>query len=216
MNHHDGDPDRGTPVSPSMPWRVANGVDLRWPAADASGEARGNMPRQTKTIEMSNVAELQESLRGAPARPHTKVVYAKAIELVASDIHALRSKGYEWEDITAMLSDKGLQMSVATLRTYLKRVGGDRPGEPAHRKGSRRHRARVDFPGDTTSGHRDSSETRRADASVLSPVTSPLPSKPASPSATKPASASSPATTPRTGDDVPSWSFSVRPDTPDL
>ncbi len=174
------------------------------------------MPKQPKAIEMSDVAELQETLRSAPARPHTKVGYAKAIAIIAADIHALRSKGYEWEDIIAMLSDKGLQMSVATLRTYLKRVGGDRPGEPAHRKGSRRPRARVDLPRDMTSRHRGSPEARPGDTSLQSPATSPAPSKPASPPVSKPASASSPATSPRSGDDVPSWSFTVRPDTPDL
>ena len=51
------------------------------------------------------------------------------------------------EDITAMVSEKRLNCPVATLRTYLKRDDGKRPGEPTHRNDSRRHLARVDFSG---------------------------------------------------------------------
>jgi hypothetical protein len=96
----------------------------------------------TKTIDVSDVAELQESFRKALPRAETKVRYGKAIEMMASELYAMRSKGYGWSDIVAMLAEKGLHVTPSTLRNHLshiKSAGAKAPRgrhrvEPVHAK----------------------------------------------------------------------------------
>jgi len=78
-----------------------------------------------KTIDVSDVAELQERFRKALPRAETKVRYGKAIEMMASELHTMRSKGYEWSDIAAMLAEKGLHVTPSTLRNHLSHIKGD-------------------------------------------------------------------------------------------
>jgi hypothetical protein len=165
-----------------------------------------------KTIEISNVAELQERLRSAPNREETRVRYVKAIALIASDIHAMRSKGYSWNDIAAMLAEKGLQMSAATLRTYLGRTGATSAGESTHRKGRRRENVGVTARS-TVSGQ---SPALAVPIGGDPPVTGPNASRPTQPSTVNIAGDEAAATSPRDAEKVPSWSFAMRPDTPNL
>ncbi len=94
-----------------------------------------------KTIDVANVAELQERFRKAVPRAETKVRYGKAIEMMASELHTMRSKGYEWSDIAAMLAENGLHVTPSTLRNHLSHFksvaakasrGRRRRVEPAH------------------------------------------------------------------------------------
>jgi hypothetical protein len=56
---------------------------------------------------------------------------------MAFDIRGMRARGYGWDDIAAMLAEKGLELSAKTLRTYLYRVGVD-GSEPSSERKRRR------------------------------------------------------------------------------
>jgi hypothetical protein len=96
---------------------------------------------KAKTIDLTDIAQIQDRLRTAPSRPETRVRYVKAIEIMASEIHAMRSKGCGWSDIAVVLTENGLQVSATTLRTYFGRVAGDASRPP--RRAPRRHREPV-------------------------------------------------------------------------
>ncbi|MGD0680335.1 MAG: hypothetical protein ABSC94_33585 [Polyangiaceae bacterium] len=165
-----------------------------------------------KTIEISSVAELQERLRGAPNREETRIRYVKAIELMASDIHAMRSKGYSWNDIAAMLAEKGLQMSASTLRTYLGRTGATSTGESTRRK----RRRRDNIGATIRSTVRGQSPALAVPIRGDPPVTVATTSRPTQPSTVNVAGDAPAAPSPRDAEKVPSWSFAMRPDTPNL
>ena len=95
----------------------------------------------TRTIELAALADLQETLRSIPPRPETKVDYAKAIKLVAPEIRGMRSRGYGWDEIARTLSERGVALSVSTIRAYLRRVGG--PAEEPSPAGKTKQAHRV-------------------------------------------------------------------------
>jgi hypothetical protein len=170
----------------------------------------------TKTIDLSTVAELQQSLRQAPPRPQTKVKYAEAIELMASDIHGMRSRGYGWDDIAAMLADKGMDLSVKTIRSYLYRAGGDRFDPTPRRKRRRGEPVRATSPSTGPEPSQRPSPPAARDVAGASAASSPPTRPTVSTAVAKPVAATSPSPGRHAAEDVPRWSFPVRPDSKDL
>jgi|CZKU01.1.fsa_nt_gi thioredoxin reductase len=68
------------------------------------------------------VRQLQQSLDGVAPYQETELSKQRAIRTLSPQIFALRSKGYSWTAVAAMLSERGVPVSVAALRTYLRRV----------------------------------------------------------------------------------------------
>ena len=83
------------------------------------------------------VRQLQEKLSQVAPYRATEVSKQQAIRTLAPEIMGLRSKGYSWSAVAAMLSEQGVPVSVAALRTYLRRVreetAGGAPRAPAKR-----------------------------------------------------------------------------------
>lgn len=68
------------------------------------------------------VRQLQQSLDEIAPYQATELSKQEAIRQLAPQIFTLRSKGYSWAAVAAMLSERGVPVSVAALRTYLRRV----------------------------------------------------------------------------------------------
>ncbi len=68
------------------------------------------------------VRQLQQSLDAVAPYQETELSKQQAIRTLSPQIFALRSKGYSWTAVAAMLSERGVPVSVAALRTYLRRV----------------------------------------------------------------------------------------------
>ena len=68
------------------------------------------------------VLQLQQSLDKVPPYKATELSKQQTIRTLSPQIFALRSKGYSWTAVAAMLSEHGVPVSVAALRTYLRRV----------------------------------------------------------------------------------------------
>ncbi len=83
------------------------------------------------------VLQLQQSLDKVPLYQATELSKQQTIRALSPQIFALRSKGYSWTAVAAMLSDHGVPVSVAALRTYLRRVreeaASEAPRTPARR-----------------------------------------------------------------------------------
>jgi hypothetical protein len=170
---------------------------------------------KAKTIDLTDIAQIQDRLRTAPSRPETNVRYIKAIEIMAAEIHAMRSKGYGWSDIAVVLTENGLHVSATTLRSYFSRVAGDVSRAP--RRAPRRHHKPVPPPAPSAviATPRPASPPSTRDAPTRTEKTS----KPSL--AVKPSTVAAPSTLPSTatstdGETTPRWSFAVRPDTPNL
>jgi hypothetical protein len=77
---------------------------------------------QKKTVSVDEIAKLQQLIDQVPPYVPTHVSKQKAITLLAPAIDTMRDKGYRWDDIATWLSDGGLAVSSAALRTYLRRI----------------------------------------------------------------------------------------------
>jgi hypothetical protein len=82
------------------------------------GEAMDNKNK----FAAETVRQLQESLDEVAPYQVTELSKQQAIRALSHQILSLRSKGYSWTAIAAMLSERGVPVSVAALRTYLRRV----------------------------------------------------------------------------------------------
>jgi len=91
------------------------------------------------------VRQLQQSLDEVAPYQATEVSKQQAIRTLSPQIFALRSKGYSWTAVAAMLSERGVPVSVAALRTHLRRVREEAVDEKQHRPPTKRPRdPRVD------------------------------------------------------------------------
>jgi hypothetical protein len=68
------------------------------------------------------VRQLQQSLEEVAPYQATELSKQRTILALSPQILALRAKGYSWTAVASMLSERGVPVSVAALRTYLRRV----------------------------------------------------------------------------------------------
>jgi hypothetical protein len=83
------------------------------------------------------VQQLQQSLGEVPPYHPTELSKQQTLRTLSPQILALRSKGYSWTAVAAMLSERGLPVSAAALRTHLRRVreeaANEKPRSPTKR-----------------------------------------------------------------------------------
>jgi hypothetical protein len=90
-----------------------------------------------KKFTPDSVRELQEWLGELPAFEATELSKQQAIRALSPQISALRSKGYSWAAIATMLSERGMPVSAAALRTYLRRLHDEAPENKPRTLGKR-------------------------------------------------------------------------------
>jgi len=157
------------------------------------------------------VLKLQQSLDEVPPYRANELSKQQTVRALAPQILALRSKGYSWTAVAAMLSERGLPVSVAALRTYLRRVREEAAEEKPRAQTKRSRDVRADAPAAERLPSIAPSPSQRSESP---PAKRPVP--PATPQtsavATPRASPSSPRPEPELGQPM----FAVRPDTKDL
>ena len=90
------------------------------------------------------VRQLQQSLDAVAPYQETELSKQQAIRTLTPQIFALRSKGYSWTAVAAMLSERGVPVSVAALRTYLRRVREEAANEAPRTPTKRLRDSRAD------------------------------------------------------------------------
>jgi hypothetical protein len=95
-------------------------------------------------FEAETVLQLQKSLDEVPPYQATELSKQQAIRALSPQIFALRSKGYSWTAVAAMLSERGVPVSVAALRTYLRRVREEAADEKPRTQTKRLRDVRAD------------------------------------------------------------------------
>jgi hypothetical protein len=92
------------------------------------------------------VLKLQQSLDEVPPYEASELSKQQTIDKLSPHILALRSKGYSWTAVAAMLSERGLPVSVAALRTYLRRVREEAADEKPRTQAKRSRDVRAQSP----------------------------------------------------------------------
>jgi hypothetical protein len=157
------------------------------------------------------VRQLQQSLDEVAPYEATEFSKQQTIRTLSPQILALRSKGYSWTAVAAMLSGRGVPVSVAALRTYLRRVREEAASE-APRTPTKRSR-------DSRAGPRQPEPSAPIAAlPSRSGETSPATRSP--PPGAAPASAVAPqhatVAAPRREQELRRSTFAVRPDRDDI
>jgi hypothetical protein len=169
------------------------------------------MDRKNK-FAAETILKLRQSLDEVPPYEANELSKQQTIRVLSPQILALRSKGYGWMAIAAMPSERGLPVSVAALRTYLRRVREEATESKPQAQAKRSREVRAHTPA-----------SDRAPPFLNPPLPkseTPAAGRPLPPAATPRAStvavprATSPATRPEAEPRRPM--FEVRPDTKDL
>jgi hypothetical protein len=140
------------------------------------------------------IRTLQQSLETvAPYQP-TELSKQQAVRALLPQIETLRAKGYSWASVAAMLSEHGIPVSVAALRTYLRRAREEAPkgASPAAARRSRRTRAVAPQPEPSPATATSPSQGR-----AVTPASKPQPSVTAPAPAVAPPRAIPPAPRPQ-------------------
>ncbi len=90
------------------------------------------------------VHKLQQALDEVAPYQATELSKQQAIRALSPQIQSLRAKGYGWTAVAAMLSEHGVPVSVAALRTYLRRVREETDDGPRRVPAKRLRDARSD------------------------------------------------------------------------
>ncbi len=101
--------------------RDASPAECR-PAKRTGAKTTGEAMDPKNKFAAEKVRQLQQSLDAVAPYEGTELSKQQAIRMLSPQILALRSKGYGWTAVAAMLSEHGVPVSVAALRTYLRRV----------------------------------------------------------------------------------------------
>jgi hypothetical protein len=157
------------------------------------------------------VRQLQQSLEEVAPYQATELSKQQAIRTLSPHILGLRAKGYSWTAVAAMLSERGVPVSVAALRTYLRRVRVEAESEAPRSMGkrSRDGRAVARPPEPPTPIGASPSQS-----GATSPASKPQP--PAAAPASARAAQNAPAAAPRREQEPRRSTFAVRPDTDDI
>src|SRR5580658_8304232 len=107
-------------------------------------ERKGEAMDPKNKFAAETVLQLQQSLDNVAPYQATELSKQQAIRTLSPQIFALRSKGYSWTAVAAMLSKHGVLVSVAALRTYLRRVREEAASEAPRTATKRLRDARAD------------------------------------------------------------------------
>jgi hypothetical protein len=103
-------------------------------------------------LNLEQVQRIRQMLQEAPPSTSKEVSRREAIRLLATDIAAMRSKGYSMAQIAAMLVENGLSVSAGVLKGYLRDARGERAARTAGRKSKRGGRERGARPSHAAGG----------------------------------------------------------------
>jgi hypothetical protein len=81
---------------------------------------------QPRKVRVADIERLRRTMENVPEHRAEEVTTAQAIRMLSSQILSMQAKGYGLPAIAELLSDNGLAVTAATLKTYLSeaRAGG--------------------------------------------------------------------------------------------
>lgn len=77
---------------------------------------KSNAAVKVKTTMLDQAASLLDDL---PDKPEATVSLRQAIELLQHDLRTSLDKGYDYEELAAVLAEQGIEISPSTLKRYL-------------------------------------------------------------------------------------------------
>lgn len=85
------------------------------------------------------LADVERIIRDAETAPdiepqNRELNKQEAVREAKPAIEALRAKGYSWEEVAQFLAERNLSLTVATLKSYVRRAGGSKPKAKKERK----------------------------------------------------------------------------------
>ncbi len=74
---------------------------------------------QPRKIRVADIERLRRTLENVPEHRVEEVTTVQAVRMLTSEIHAMQAKGYGLPAIAELLSENGVVVTAATLKSYL-------------------------------------------------------------------------------------------------
>lgn len=74
---------------------------------------------KTPNVKQTNVDQAMTFLEDLPEKPKEDLSLKEAVDRLRVSLQAALAKGYTYEDLSAMLTQKGIQISASTLKNYV-------------------------------------------------------------------------------------------------
>ncbi|MCU0569106.1 MAG: hypothetical protein MUF49_21210 [Oculatellaceae cyanobacterium Prado106] len=94
------------------------------------------------TVSKSAITDATAALQGLPEKPKENWSLREAVSMLQDSITDALSKGYSYVEVSKMLSQKGVEISASSLKSYLSAAKRTKPGAAAPR--GRRGRKSID------------------------------------------------------------------------
>lgn len=95
---------------------------------------KSNAAVKVKTTMLDQAASLLGDL---PEKPEATISLRQAIDLLQEDLRSSLDKGYDYEELAAILEKQGIDISPSTLKRYLA-LSQQESGQPRRRRRTRR------------------------------------------------------------------------------
>lgn len=99
------------------------------------------------SVQKQAVSQVSTFLQDLPEKPKETFSLREAVDQLRSEIQAALAKGYSYEDVAVILTDKGVEISPSTLKNYVpsgKRQAAKDAAAPAKPRGRRSRKTQED------------------------------------------------------------------------
>jgi len=76
--------------------------------------------RKRESISQEQIEQAKRMMKNLPAKQSSALSKQEAIQAMRKEIMSLKSRGYDFSEIAEHLANAGIQISAATLKTYLR------------------------------------------------------------------------------------------------
>jgi len=95
--------------------------------------------RKRESISQEKIEQAKRMMKNLPTKQSSALSKQEAVQALKKEIMSLKNKGYDFSEIAEQLANAGIQISAATLKTYLrgpakkkKAAAGDDGGDVDH------------------------------------------------------------------------------------
>jgi hypothetical protein len=159
--------------------------------------ATGKRPK-TSVVKQASIGQTSDFLKSLPQKPKEELTLREAIDQMSEPLRAALNKGYNYQELAAILTEKGVKISAFTLKNYVpsgkRRAAKEKAAKAAARqtraaKVAEAAAAEEASPKKTTRGGRSATTAAKAAADAGATVKQPAAKR--TTRATKPAAAKS-------------------------
>jgi uncharacterized coiled-coil DUF342 family protein len=80
----------------------------------------GTTQRKRESISQEQIEQAKRLMKNLPTKQSSALSKQEAVQALKKEIMSLKSRGYDFSEIAEQLANAGIQISAATLKSYLR------------------------------------------------------------------------------------------------